>query len=493
MKERFESTPPILEWDNAFFETKAYIPNLESETFERSVEYLCKVGEIIKIKTGNQKTGIKKYILLDSSWAASPLGTLLYLQHKKIKNGLVHLTDLRDVFSPDDSEFEIMLSLYRDLDILIPLPSLSGRETTQYLIPHLLPVSQHSHPERDQIDIVLRRAYTFEKGRVSPIDFAHLVAMMLPLGKCIDVWQSGCSVIVSDIGHLQLWRAPFEKDKEAIFFSLHNSTQEGIEVFNEVEIRFVNVFQEVNHLEYSVIIPLNDNCLDWCTLEDAVRSMSQPDKILRSVVHKQEKPASTICPDLIDDFCFLSNSDIQKEKEIGQGSYGTIYLVSICGDSKEEAEKICPGSQYVMKSFTGTSTLQDLLDIRTEALIMQKMIGYPNILKLIGVVLEDRGEMALVVEFMPGKDLMGELTDPKGLYSTLGNLSKKVAVRAWSGEGQMEEELEKTLKIIEEVQKQHPVVSESDYKTLLERAIDRELKEKTKEAHEKLLETIEVV
>ena len=162
--------------------------------------------------------------------------------------------------------------------------------------------------------------------------------------------------------------------------------------------------------------------------------------LAESVVNGVKKSPLWLCPDL--DFqgrgkiplIERGDLDLSRQKILGQGSYGAVFLALWKSEKIKKQRKKTEegaeqngggeiereGEEVVVKLLVQRkegSGLSDLLLFQREAYIMS-MMDHPNVVQLKGIQVQVKS-LLLVLEYLPGGNLLDQLIDPSGISAEL--------------------------------------------------------------------------
>ena len=340
------------------------------------------------------------------------------------------------------------------LDVMVPLEE----EGERFLIPCMLPdaVPEGAPLTCEKPQWVFRRSYFMTEGKAVPIGvMGKMIANSLRWGNVVCVWKEGCVVRKDEVFYSVRRQKVPQRDangsvtvvdgvhilissSEGDFSSSHSSFMHFCQSVS-------NVLSEFYHISHVEVIPLDDDCTDWCTFDDIILSLLNrlPTVISRRGVHQR---VDVLCEymqvkDMVKD---IPSKNIQLFEVLGEGSYCVVRRgevisnqeVEIEGSGKgkekegeiiEVAVKILVDKKEVEGGEGDRKGIEKLILTNREVYLMGS-IHHMNVVHLYGIC-TDKESPWVVMEFMRGGDLLTALTDPFRLAKNLKSLSKQFDVK----------------------------------------------------------------
>jgi hypothetical protein len=403
-------------------------------------------------------------IVLDPKWLTNLLATVVTFRHQYVKNGLIAKKDLLGLWRHDLNCQNETLSLLL-VQYLIELDVMHVFGQDHFIVPCMLPDQDpptlwslgKDHHEGDLVN----RGYLIqdEEGHAVPLQvevLGKIFSVGYRLGRVRAAWRSGCVIECEDGDTIFRLRkevflvhtdTSYYKN-DAVVVELKLRTSRGIRVFQQLNDALKSVLTNFYHYQYTEIVPIKED--DWFEIKDIIgvfQSSGNPQQMIRSRSGNVEAAASILCPDLClsNRFIVFEQEEFELKQEIGKGAFGQIFLASHKGSQPSSNQIDEKGSKIrhliddvVVKkimnfdnSGDGISacslTSQEVYDrffIVTEEAKMMAAMNHPNIVQLYGVCI-DQNSLWLIVEYLPGKSLFDQISDPYGLRIALEDFWSK--------------------------------------------------------------------
>lgn len=426
-----------------------------------AVESLHCIGflTIIKFPAYNEEVRREKmYVVLDPKWLAGLLCTVVSVKNEFIKNGILTYNELSVLWKKFPSTLhEPLIQLLSNLDVLLKL------DDQRLLIPSLFP---DFRPDSIVMSYnggdVIRRSYMLDPGVLMPVGvMGKVISTAHRIGNIRTAWRTGCvglkdgilfcvcrdmvgesltlHLIVSapaaatyshdddfftnsqsslSLTSLSSSSSSFSSSSSLLSPPSQPTFQSLLLFFRRLQDVIRNIYTEFYHLNFSEIIPLDDDCSDWCNMQAAGQAFLKKSQTVRSL--KGNLPRlDVICPDLLleGSTIVIPRSNLEILETISITDQGAIHkaMYTISVDSRKEVAI----KQFKLDVSKDESIhpLAAFAAIHHEVYLMDSL-KFPNIVSLLGVCVEEQPPW-IVMEYCKGGDLFGQLTDPSGLLSAL--------------------------------------------------------------------------
>ena len=598
-EKKIASVPPLILVDEAVKQLQKGLTISQKDIFQSIFESLHAIGSLLRVtwmgpaptltvggtsEEDDQLFTENEYLMLDPMWLADLMKTIVTVRHAYVRNGLIQqsqITELWKVAGYPTELHGVLLELLSDLDILIKY------EGDQYMVPFLLPENRPDHVELSVKGggIAIRRTYHLsatnfgihgeeegdkrERRENFPVGvMGKVLSGCLRWSKSVRfIWRDGC-VAVSNEGVSFSVRSERVDGRPALHLivnHLHMSKEGGtgenqekpappgvvgfeivVRFFQRMLSLFRNVLEDFYHLEYVEIVPIDDDCSDWCRLSDVMKEVcrdqgSQDPSILEQnqsdsdhrapvdfvQLNKTKKfvRCDVVCPDLI-----FSNwlETIPKKRLrlvegeqgiLGKGSYGIVVrgFLSVENCKKNEIKVAVKILNLSGGEEEGANREWEFIQSLRHELFIMSALRHPNLVGLHGVCMMEKREGAggrlpwLVLELVEGGDLYEQLVDPFSvdthLQFALGQFEKAYNATLFSGriggektedeiKQQQTEAFVKVMKEFQPLQKIGDEMGDQEFNSLLSSVQDyaaRRWEKKDGESNKKFQQTLDQV
>ena len=458
---------PLYSWN----EIKMMMGFIENEDLLKTVIHsLHVIGVIVEIKWSEYEGDVlveKVFVIGNPKWLSDLLRTIVTVSGGGVKNGLISRKQLIGLWSQLKCDVEPLIQLMNQLDIMVRLGD--GEE---FLIPCMLPdsISQNgSEFVCSNSHWIFRRSYLMCEGKAIPIGvIGKMIAVSMRWGQVKSVWKEGCVVMKDDV-----W---YSVRRQRVKQNNGNGTMsvvDGIHIlmssmigndstfcqksFRHFRQCLSNVLCEFYHIKHIEVIPIDDECSDWCCVDDVMKSIHEKVCWVTSQ-NGEKKRVDALCCDLrVEEFVMkISSSDIKLYEILGRGAFGTVQRGEVICHNRREKEKekesenesereilevavkVLEKKDEEKKESEGNLQnekesekdenvdIKDIVSTNWEMYLMSS-IDHVNVVKLIGVCVEEKTPW-IVMELMKGGDLYTSLTDPSKLKNPLGKFVKSFQI-----------------------------------------------------------------
>jgi hypothetical protein len=419
------------------------------------IRSLHTIGAVVEV-TWREYEGdslVEKYfVVANPKWLADLLRSVVTVGGSVVRNGLIGKKQLIALWSGQyQCAAEPLVHLMSQLDVMV-----SVEDGEQFLIPCMLPDTKPDNVSLTCPDPrwTFRRSYFMTDEKAVPIGvMGKVIAISMRWGRIVTAWRDGCVVAKDDVWYsVRRQRVRQRVDgsgrsfmTDAVHVIMSANRAESSSSARSSFLRFrqliSNVLCEFYHVPHVEVIPMDDECADWTTLDDVLFALKSKKCMVTSHLGEQRR-VDTLCSDLRVESMVVNipAGNIRISGEIGRGSFGVVMkgeLLPSPGDDfdvpshlarkkkskkeskKKKKKKAIPvavkmieepsshrdGSAEKRQSDKGT-----LLSTNWEIYLMST-IQHPNVVQLYGVCVEKPSPW-LIMELMNGGDLLTALTDP---------------------------------------------------------------------------------
>ncbi len=455
---------PLFGWDDVtsmlkFIDTQ--------ETLKNVIRSLHIIGSVVEVKWyeyDGPRQIEKIYVVGKPKWLADLLRTIVTVREGAVRNGVILKKQLVGLWSEFDCATEPLVQLMSQLDIMVALD-----DGDRYLIPCML-----SDTIPDGLPVtcpnplwVFRRSYLMEEGLSVPVGvMGKMIAISMRWGCVVTAWREGCVVSKNDVLYTVRRSRVRKRDTNGSFVktdsvnilmsSRHPDTSQSQLHFVQFRQAISNVLTEFYHVPHEEVIPLDDDCTDYCTLKDVIAALHHREKDVTSY-YGEKKRVDILCSDLqVESFVMkIPEESLQLGEVLGKGAYGTVVRGDLSFDPTVQAgvgagesssavksvksvknggaggENSVGGISVAVKMLSASSgeakvldgdDLQNILSTNWEIYLMS-CIRNANVVQLYGVCV-DKQPPWVVMELMEGGDLYTALTDPSRVRGKLSGFSK---------------------------------------------------------------------
>jgi hypothetical protein len=437
---------PLHSWDSI----KAMLSFIEKEdilkTVIRSLHTIGAIVEISWLEYEGDSLVEKFFIISNPKWLADLFCTIVTVGGGIVKNGFISRRQLVSLWKQYECDTEPLIQLMEQLDIMVRL------DENQFLIPCMLPdtVSETLSFSCKNPRWTFRRSYFMSEEKAVPIGvIGKMIAHSLRWGCVQTIWKEGCIVVKDEICYSvrrQRVRENTSNGQSRVVDAIHilmSSPQRDSSAARTTFMHFrqsiSNVLKEFYHISYLEVIPIDDECHDWFTHDDAIEAIRKKSPWITS--HSgAEKRVDAFCSDLRVE-AMVTNipiSSLNLFEDLGKGAYGVVkrgevipfrgFDLGLDGKGKEKEGETIEVAVKILKDIGSDSSgeksneIHALVSTNWEIFLMSS-IRHVNVVRLLGVCVESNTPL-LVMELMKGGDLFVALTDPSHLVKNIEKFSK---------------------------------------------------------------------
>jgi hypothetical protein len=427
------------------------------------IRSLHTIGAVVEV-TWHEYEGdslVEKYFVVGNpKWLADLLKSVVTVGGSVVRNGLIAKRQLIALWSGQyQCAAEPLVQLMSQLDVMV-----SVDDDDQYLIPCMLPDTKPDNVPLTCSDPrwIFRRSYFMTDEKTVPIGvMGKVISISMRWGRVVTAWRDGCVVAKDDVWYsVRRQRVRQRVDSsgrsfmtDAVHIVMSANRAESSSAARSSFVRFrqliSNVLCEFYHVTHVEVIPMDDECADWATMDDVLFALKSKKCMVTSHLGEQRR-VDTLCSDLRVESMVanIPAGNIRIFDEIGRGSFGVVmrgeflpspgdelevpsHLARKSKSKKEKKKKKKKAIPVAVKIMEAPSAHRDgsaerrqaekasLLSTNWEIYLMST-IQHPNVVQLYGVCVEKTSPW-LVMELMNGGDLLAALTDPLGVSKMTEN------------------------------------------------------------------------
>ena len=302
---------PLYSWDDV----RSMLPFIGNEdSLKMIIRSLHTIGAIVEVKWYEYKGDDLKeraYVVTDPKWLADLMKSVVTIGGSVVKCGVISKKQLLSLFSKQfQCDLETLIRLMCQLDVTVEMD-----EGERYLVPCML-----ADTKADNVTLkcknprwTFRRSYFISDGKSVPVGvMGKVIAISMRWGRVVSAWKDGCVVTRDDVWysvrrnwvHIPKKRvgsvsfAPMTDGVHIVMSSNSDgSTSESRVSFVRFRQLISNVLCEFYHVTSSEVIPTDDDCDDWCTLDEMAAAIKEKNCVVTT--HKgEQKRIDTLCCDL---------------------------------------------------------------------------------------------------------------------------------------------------------------------------------------------------
>ena len=317
-------------------------------TVVRSLHFIGAVVEIKWLEYEGDALVERVYVIGNPKWLADLLRTIVTVCGGAVKNGVITRKQLIGLWSQFKCETEPLIQLMGQLDVMVPLEE----EGERFLIPCMLPdaVPEGAPLTCEKPQWVFRCSYFMTEGKAVPIGvMGKMIANSLRWGHVVCVWKEGCVVRKDDVCYSVRRQKVPQRDVNgsvAVVDGVHilmSSPESNLSSshlsFTHFRQSVSNVLSEFYHISHVEVVPLDDECTDWCTLDDVILSIQRKLPMVTSYRGESQR-VDALCGDLHvkDMVTNIPSEHIQLHEVLGEGSYGVVRRGEVISNQEVEIE-----------------------------------------------------------------------------------------------------------------------------------------------------------
>ena len=436
---------------------------------EIAIRVLSSIGIVVLIEWvefgEDGKERKRQLIVLEPKWLIEVLKCVVTEKYG-LSNATLTSERLSSLWRQYDTSLHLgMTNLLLQLDILIEI------EPNLFVVPCLLPVGGKDLSVSSPLTKgVWRRAYVLDDGVQMPIGVGgRVVGCLLKLhhqlgrrGRVEVKRNGGVLVCLEDESGLevQVW-VDWWKERGCVYLMVafnYLSVVGGVRQLRVLEGSIANILTEFYCVDYETLYLLDEEGSDFVRRSDVYGAMKNQTNTVVSCVGKKVVEWKGLVPDVvgadIQRVPQIAKSELRLKRVLGKGAFGDVWLAdwlqadgsvvevavkkwrndlsssssSSCGverrrDREREREKEKEGEEEEaeIEKCEGRaidSETEKAMGVWIKELRVMLLLNHPNLMKLHGVCEEEQPSW-LILEFMKGRSLNDELTDPFGFVAML--------------------------------------------------------------------------
>jgi hypothetical protein len=334
----------------------------------------------------DQKLVVKELVVLDPNFLVHLFRSVVTVRHAFANNGVMKLGEFkalmkRELGLNEQKQIDEVLDCLQYFDVVHKLDS------DHLLVPCSLPENNPVRFSSDGWECV-RKSFLIKVGNAVPETLvAKVFVGMIKIGKnLVQAWRTGCIAAPSEDETIIVRRDTIEiryppsskytlaHDVLHLAIYYHGDKSAALNVFRRIEHHVQNVLSDLYHIPYRLIIPIDDQCSDFCDSAAVTAALTNQHKEV--ITNNQQKVRiDIICPDinLQDVVPSIPINELQIIEEIGKGAYGEVS-VAIWNQPNG-------GQEYVAVKKTTEESKLIIFKARREAYLMS-CVKHPNIVSL---------------------------------------------------------------------------------------------------------------
>ena len=396
-----QENPPAVNW-NRFVEIASAKNFKDEEQLLRATHFLNDLGSLVFFE---DEATQQRLIVLDPQWLTAMFASVITTSHSYIKNGILKLGDIGQIWRAPQYPQEMhhtLISLLEKFEIIYKLP-LDDDGDQPFLLPNLLP------EERPPIDLLWadHEPMATQYGRLYTLEFvpnglfAKLMVRFLHFTDFpLKFWRTG---VLAQRGKD---KALIELDFKTIKVTIRGETSaQFLRIATEIVDTLVSSWFKVTVTKSEIPCPhcirvSRDTVGMFSLLECEQAAARQNARFIHCSVDNATVRLDRLVPDIaMTDFqgCEISSAEVELHHLLGKGSYGEIYKGTWRGNSVA-VKKIKGGAQLALSVYA---------EFRREVWLMTGL-NHPCIVNLLGF---STSPLMMIMECVTGGDLFGLISN----------------------------------------------------------------------------------
>lgn len=435
-QEKKKIVPPVVSWKE--LEAMGVMCNIKSSnTLFTAAQWLHNLGTIINFQ---KQKGLEDVVILDPQWLTDVMSTIVTFQHRFIKNGVLNHGDLPQLWTPPKFPQRLhktLLNLLEKFEISYYLRStrqqpLDGTEpmyTGKSLVPSLLPEERPSEIERIWPHFPSAREEQFSRrykfGFIPHGFVSRLMVRVLHFAEPTICWRYGMLVEKTTNTTVAKELSVAEQEFEGNFSILVEAqpAQRIVDVIirgSEGKKLAQLIIESINSLIdgwYSVSVEILIPCIHcireknyqpyFFNIQDCEQAAIDGKSFIKCA-NIRDIRLDEVVPDIAMTHvqnCKLTYSELNVEKEIGQGGFATVFK-GVYQDKVVAIKRIKFGDSAQV-SLDDTTELQAFSEFRREVWIMSGLV-HSNIVQMAGFTMDP---FCIITEYIPCGNLYDLIHD----------------------------------------------------------------------------------